>query len=77
MGPLRRGELIQFGYSFRLSDEARHKALQKAIKKFGALGVFRKLDAVAKLSKRTVPDASRVFANDRDWVKQNYILKAI
>lgn len=77
MGPLRRGELIQFGYSFRLPDEARHKALQKAIKKFSPLGVFRKLDAVAKLSKRTVPEASRVFANDRDWVKQNFILKAI
>jgi hypothetical protein len=75
--PLRKGELIQFGYSFRLPDEARHKALQKAIKKFSPLGVFRKLDAVAKLSKRTVPEASRVFANDRDWVKQHYILKAM
>jgi hypothetical protein len=77
MGPLRKGELIQFGYSFRLPAEARRKALQKAVKKFGPLGVFRKLDAVAKLSTRTVPQASRVFSEDRDWVRSTYILKAL
>jgi hypothetical protein len=77
IGPLRRGELIQFGYSFRLPAEARHKALQKAMKKYGPLGVFRKLDAVAKLSTRTVPAASSVFTDDREWIKKNYILKAL
>ena len=77
IGPLRRGELIQFGYSFRLPAEARRKALQKAIKKFGPLGVFRKLDAVAKLSSRTVPEASHVFTDDREWIRKNYILKAL
>ena len=77
IGPLRKGELIQFGYSFRLPAEARRKALEKAVKKFGPLGVFRKLDAVAKLSSRTVPKASRVFSEDRDWVRNTYILKAL
>jgi hypothetical protein len=74
IGPLRKGELIQFGYSFRLPKETRRNALKKAIKKFGPVGVYRKLDAVAKLSKRTVPDASNVFTDDRDWVRKEYIL---
>jgi hypothetical protein len=67
----------KINYYGTVTNEQVHKALQKAIKKFSPLGVFRKLDAVAKLSKRTVPDASRVFASDRDWVKQHFILKAI
>jgi hypothetical protein len=75
MGPLRKGELIQFGYSFRLPTETRHKSLEKAIKKFGAIGVYRKLDAVSKLSTRTLPKASSIFANDRDWVRKNFIIK--
>jgi hypothetical protein len=74
IGPLRKGELIQFGYSFRLSKEARHNALKKAVRKYGPIGVYKKLDAVSKLSKRTVPDASEVFANDRDWIRKEYIL---
>ena len=73
IGPLRKGELIQFGYSFRLPVETRHKALEKAIKKYKPIGVFRKLDAVAKLSVRTVPKASQVFMEDRDWVRAKFI----
>jgi len=48
--------------------------LRKAIKEFGALGVFRKLDSVAKLSNYSAPKASRVFKEDRDWVRKNYKL---
>ena len=76
IGPLRRGELIQYGYSYHLDASARHKALEKAIKKFGALGVFRKLDAVAKLALRQAPRAAHVFAEDRDWVRDTHVLKA-
>lgn len=71
IAPLRRGELLKHGYTFRKSSEERHAALRKAEKEFGALGLFRKLNAVAKLSKRTAPDASRVFAADRDWVRKS------
>ena len=76
IGPLRRGELIQYGYSYHLDVSARHKSLEKAIKKFGALGVFRKLDAVAKLALRQAPRAAHVFAEDRDWVRDTHVLKA-
>lgn len=77
IGPLRKGELIQFGYSFRLPRETRRKALQKAVKKYGPIGVYRKLNAVSKLSKRTVPDASEVFAGDRNWIRKEYILSEL
>jgi len=68
--PLRKGELQKYGYSYRKSDLDRHEALRKAAKEFGALGVYRKLDAVAKLSVRAAPRASAVFKKDRDWVKK-------
>ncbi len=72
IGKLRKGELIKYGYQYRLSDSLRQSALKKAIKRFGALSVYRKLDAVAKLSLRTAPDASKIFTRDRDWVKSNF-----
>ena len=75
IGKLRKGELIKYGYQYRLSDSLRQTALKKAIKRFGALSVYRKLDAVAKLSLRTAPDASKIFSRDRNWVQENYELK--
>lgn len=74
IGKLRKGELIKYGYQYRLSDANRHKALEKAIKQYGALSVYRKLDAVAKLSVRTAPDASKIFSKDRNWI-HNYFKK--
>ena len=70
IGPLRKGELTKLGYSSKYSDEQRRLALQKAILKYGALGVFRKLDAVAKLTVHTIPVAHAVYARDRNWVQQ-------
>ena len=68
--PLRKVELKKHGYTFRKSELERHEALRKAAKEFGPLGVYRKLDAVAKLSVRAAPKASVVFRKDRDWVKK-------
>jgi len=70
IGPLRRGELMKHGYSYRKSDFDRHEALRKAAKEYGVLGVYRKLNAVAKLTKRTEPKISTVFRGDRDWVRR-------
>jgi len=75
IGKLRKGELIKYGYQYRLSDSLRQSALKKAIKRYGALSVYRKLDAVAKLSLRTAPDASGIFVKDRDWVRENFEMK--
>lgn len=70
IAPLRRGELLKYGYVYRKSDVERHEALRKAAKEYGALGVYRKLNAVAKLSVRAAPKVSAIFKKDRDWVKK-------
>jgi hypothetical protein len=75
IGKLRKGELIKYGYQYRLSDSLRQGALKKAISRYGALSVYRKLDAVAKLSLRTAPDASKIFSRDRNWVMDNFEMK--
>lgn len=69
IGSLRKGDLIRFGYQYRLSDAKRRKALQRAIEHYGATSVFHKLDAVAKLSVTSAPDASIIFSKDRNWVR--------
>ncbi len=70
-GPMRKGELARYGYSYRRSEAQRHAALKAAAYEFGALGVYRKLDAVAKLTLRTLPAASKIFAADREYVKRS------
>ena len=72
IGPLRKGEMTRFEYSSKDSVEKRRLALKKAVTELGALSVFRKLDAVAKLSLRVAPDSSRIFVGDRDWVKKTF-----
>jgi len=79
IGPLRKGELSKYGYSFRKTIEQRQAALTKAIKAYGPLGVFRKLDAVYKLSENKVPRVAEIFKRDRNWVygKYNIVQNAI
>lgn len=69
IGPLKKGELAKHGYSFRESREKRRIALHTAILEYTAKAVYHKLDAIAKLTLRTIPAASKVYAEDRDWVR--------
>lgn len=70
-GPLKKGELAKHGYTFRASEAERHAALKKAISEYGSTGVFRKLNAVAKLTKHASPNASNIFSKDREWVHKS------
>jgi hypothetical protein len=72
IGPLRKGELSKHGYSYKLPEQVRRNALQKAVNEFGALSTFRKLNAVAKLTERTNPVAAQAFSADRNWIRQTY-----
>jgi len=78
IGPLRKGELSKYGYVHvaELSEEQRHKALEKAIDAYGSLGVWRKLNAVAVYTKRTSPAVSRLFQADMDWIRRTFGIKA-
>jgi len=74
IGPLREGELSQFGYSgvAKLSEARRHAALKLAVGKFGALTVIRKLNAVAVYTKNTSPKVSRIFRSDMAWIRHEF-----
>jgi hypothetical protein len=74
IGPLRVGELARFGYEHvtTLTTGRRHLALARAVSTYGALSVFRKLNAVYVYTRRTAPASSRIFKADRDWVKATY-----
>jgi len=74
IGPLRSGDLIKYGYQYRLPTEKRIEALKEAIQEYGPLSTYRKLDAVAKLGLKKMPKAAQVFAADRDWVHKHYII---
>ena len=74
IGPLRAGDLSQFGYDHvaDMSAARRHLALRRAVAAYSALSVFRKLNAVYVYTRRTSPASSRIFKADRDWVKEQF-----
>jgi hypothetical protein len=74
IGDLKEGELSKFGYEHvvSLSMKDRHAALAKAVREYGWLPVFRKLNAVSVLTRYTSPDASVIFLRDRKWVKRTF-----
>jgi hypothetical protein len=74
IGTLKKGLLIKFGYQnvTQLSQQQRHEALAKAIRAYGALSVFRKLNAVYVYNRKTNPSHSKIFKTDRDWVRLQF-----
>ena len=53
---------------------ARHRALGKVIRAGEPpLGLFRRLNVLMILFKRTDPKLSKIFKKDRDWVKEKYM----
>lgn len=78
IGPLRKGDLTLFGYDnvVSMSEGRRHLALAAAVRKYGPLTVWRKLNAVFIYTKNTSPASSRVFKADRDWIKSRFGISA-
>lgn len=70
IGKLRKGELSSFGYSPDASEQKRHKALRDASKKYTSLSVLRKLNALMVYNKRTQPEHSAVYQQDREYVSK-------
>lgn len=69
---LRKGTLKKYGYSLDQSATARHTALRKAVKAYGASKVFKKLNAVMVLQKYTSPKNAAKFRADRNWVRKTF-----
>ena len=74
IGELKEGELSRFGYDevANMSAKDRHAALTKAVKEYGALMVFRKLNAISVYTRYTAPTSSHIFLLDRNWVKRTF-----
>lgn len=72
IGPLKKGELTKYGYSMKEDEQKRHSALKKAVDEYGAIGVYRKLDTVSKLTFRSIPQASKIYEKDKNWIKEKY-----
>jgi Family of unknown function (DUF5771) len=73
IGPLKKGMLTQYGYHPVEAMSNRHKSLAQAISKGEKpLAVFRRLQAISILTKRTVPRASRIYKQDAGWVRRSY-----
>jgi hypothetical protein len=75
IGPLKEGELTRYGYNVHNTTEKRKVSLRKAIAVYGVTSVIRKLVAVANLTKRTAPEAHRIFVKDYRWIEKEYTLK--
>ena len=73
IGELKEGKLVRLGYSAKKGKTVRHKALKKAVRSYGALSTFRKLNAAATYTKRTSKTRSRTFKADRNWVKKSFM----
>jgi hypothetical protein len=72
IGPLRKGDLKKYGYSYKKVGEERRSALQKAVEAYGPLTTYHKLNAVAKLSENRYPAISKIFSEDRNWIHGTY-----
>jgi hypothetical protein len=78
IGPLHKGNLSRFGYEHvsDMSEGRRHIALASAVRTYGSLSVWRKLNAVYIYTRNTAPSSSVIFKADRDWVKAYYGIRA-
>lgn len=65
---LKKGRLSRYGYPNRGRN-----ALANAVTANGALGVFRRLQALMILTKRTDPAKSAQYRSNRNWVRSKYM----
>lgn len=73
IGPLKEGKLTRVGYSAEKKATARHRALRKAVRVYGPLSTFRKLQAVSTYTKRTSKGKSKTYKADRNWVRRVFM----
>jgi len=73
---LKKGELKKYGYSDvkNLSSTRRHIALKSAIKEYGVLSVFRKINVLCIFFKNN-SKFSKIFESDKKWIYRNYHVK--
>jgi hypothetical protein len=78
IGPIRKGELIKYGYAdvSLLPINKRRSALKTAVSQLGSLSVWKKLNVIYLYNKNKNPELAEKFVADRDWVRSTYGLAA-
>lgn len=72
IGTLKKGKLTDLGYHPSRKTTSRHRALSKAVKKYGKTSTLRKVNAVAVLTKRRAPLTSRKYRADVKYLQKRY-----
>ena len=68
----RKGALIELRYSTKKTETARHRALNKTVKKYGAEDVWHMLQAQVVFKKRKQPEVRAIFEEDREWLEKTF-----
>ena len=72
IGPLKKGKLSSLGYSVGSKTSSRHRAIDRAVGRYGKLSTLRKLNAVRVYTRRTSPKKSKTFKSDVRYVQKKY-----
>ena len=73
IGRIEPGVLGHYGYEPDYRDPVRRGALRDACAVIKPLSIFRRLNALAVLTKQTDPARSAIYLEDRDWVKRHFM----
>ena len=63
----RKNDLKQYGYAVKASLVVRRRAIQQAVRQYGSLSVYRKLNALYVMNKNRAPHTAAVFKRDRNF----------
>lgn len=66
------GTLHSVGYDPDYKEAQRHRALGKAVKKYGYAETVRKLNAVRVLTKNSNQKYSKIYEKDLKWLRKKY-----
>jgi len=74
---LRKGLLTKLGYVnvHELSEAKRRAALKKAVRAYGSLSTWKKLNILAIFAKNKHKDLRSIYKADMDWIRATYGLK--
>lgn len=78
IGPVKKGLLTKHGYTniAELSQAERRAALRKAVKEYGSLSTWKKINVLAIYAKNKNPKLKSAYNADKNWIKRTYGLKA-
>ena len=66
--PLKKGQLTKFGYSTKKTARTRHTAINKAVRKYGPLSMYRKLNVLAIYNKNKHKRTAKIAKSDRNYI---------